>query len=103
VELHDDHFAIDAADEDWIVDVSFRGWAIITKDRRIRYRPLELAAVREAKARLFVLTAGNATGSEMADILVGHLPRMQRIVNGQEPPFVARVSRASVSVKRLTK
>ena len=53
-------------------------------------------------ARLFVFTAGNATGREMAEILVGHLPRMQRIVNGQEAPFVARVSRASISVKRLT-
>jgi hypothetical protein len=101
VELHDDHFRRDADDQDWIVEVSRRGWSVITKDTRIRYRPLELAAVSAAEARLFVLTAGNASGSEMAEILVMHLAKMKRISIREPAPFIARVSRSRIVVKRL--
>lgn len=102
VELHDDHFPADTADAEWIVEVSRRGWAIITKDRRIRYRPLELAAVVAARARLFALTSGNLTGSAMADVLVLHVARMERIVAAERPPFVARISYRQIVVERLT-
>ena len=40
VEIHDDHFAPDAKDEDWLVEVGKRGWIVLTKDDRIRYEPL---------------------------------------------------------------
>ena len=46
VEIHDDHFARDAEDRVWLRDVGARGWVILTKDQRLRYRPLELAALR---------------------------------------------------------
>jgi predicted nuclease of predicted toxin-antitoxin system len=32
IEIHDSHFAQDAADDDWIPEVSRRGWVILTKD-----------------------------------------------------------------------
>jgi predicted nuclease of predicted toxin-antitoxin system len=101
VEVHDDHFPPDTEDSRWIAEVSGRGWAIVTKDRRIRYRPLERAAVVAAQARLFALTSGSVSGPEMARILVRHLRRMERIVVGEPPPFIARVSKSKVSVERL--
>ena len=42
-----------------------RRWVIFTKDKRLRYRPLEIAALRAANARVFVLIAGNLTGTEI--------------------------------------
>ena len=41
VEIHDDHFAPDAKDEVWLVEVGKRGWIVLTKDDRIRYRVTE--------------------------------------------------------------
>jgi hypothetical protein len=101
VELHDDHFERSTEDPKWIAEVSRRGWAIITKDRRIRHRPLERAAVVAARARMFALTGGNLTGAEMALILGLHLTRMQGLAMGQEPPFIAKVTRTRITVERL--
>ena len=58
VEIHDDHFARDEEDRVWLRAVGERGWVVLTKDQRLRYRPLEIAALRASKARVFVLTAG---------------------------------------------
>lgn len=101
VELHDDHFAADTPDEVWIEEVAARGWTILTKDSRIRYRPLEHEAVRASRAGLFVLTAGSVSGTEMAEIFVHHLARMERIALSRPRPFIARVTRSRVTVERL--
>lgn len=97
VELHDDHFPPDAADPEWIHAVGQRGWVVLTKDQRIRYRPLEIAAVRAARARLFVITAGNLTGQGMADLVVRHRPRIERLAVAGPGPFIYRVTRTGVS------
>lgn len=46
------------ADEDWISEGCRRGWVLLTKDRRIRYRAQELAALQDGF--LFCLSDGNA-------------------------------------------
>ena len=50
VEVHDDHFAIDAPDEEWIGSVARRGWVAATKDRNILYRTHEIESIRESAA-----------------------------------------------------
>ncbi len=37
---------------------------MLSKDRRIRYRPAEIAAIRRFRVRAFVLTRGNLTADE---------------------------------------
>jgi hypothetical protein len=50
VEIHDDHFARGAEDRVWLRAVGDRGWVVLTKDQRLRYRPLEIAsAAREQR------------------------------------------------------
>jgi len=66
VEIHDDHFARDEEDRIWLRAIGERGWVVLTKDQRLRYRPLELAALRASGAKVFVLTAGNLRGIEIA-------------------------------------
>jgi predicted nuclease of predicted toxin-antitoxin system len=92
IEVHDDHFARDEDDRIWLDTVGLRGWVIFTKDQRLRYRPLEIAALRASRARVFVLTAGNLRGSEIATVMVRALPRILRILKANPGPFVARVS-----------
>ena len=57
-------------------------------------RPLEIAALRESRARVFVLTAGNLRGAEIARLLTVAIPRIQGILRSRRGPFIARVSRA---------
>ena len=101
MEIHDDHFGRDTDDSEWITAVAERGWVILTKDRRIRHRPLERSAVAAAKARMFVLTSGNLSGPEMATILCRHLERMSRISLSEAPPFIARVTATGIRVEHL--
>jgi hypothetical protein len=67
---------------------------VLTKDQRLRYRPLEIAALRASHARVFVLTAGNLRGTEIAAVFLVALPRMLKILHSRPGPFVARVSRS---------
>jgi predicted nuclease of predicted toxin-antitoxin system len=94
--LHDELFAQDAHDEEWLAEVGKQGWVVLTKDRRIRHRRSERLALMDAGVRAFVLTAGNITGEEMAAAFVEALPRMLRVVKGEEPPFIATVSRSGL-------
>ncbi len=94
VEIHDDHFARDEEDRVWLKVVGERGWVVLTKDQRLRYRPLEISALRASNARVFVLTAGNLRGSEIAAVFLAALPRMFRILHSTPGPFVARLSQS---------
>ena len=102
VHTHDAHFAQDARDEEWLADVGRRGWAVITKDTRIRYRQTELAALVAGGVRAFVLTRGDLSGPEMAAILVKALPHLVRFSARYEPPFIARIA-ASGRVQMIYK
>lgn len=94
VELHDDHLAPDAPDEDWISLAAGKGWLAITKDKNIRYRAAEIEAIRRHGAMVLVVRAKNATGREIGDILVSATARIQKFVNRNEAPFVARIDRS---------
>ncbi|MBX7113365.1 MAG: hypothetical protein K1X64_03445 [Myxococcaceae bacterium] len=56
VELHDDHFAQDCQDVDWLPVVGALGWIVLTRDQNIRRNNLEREAFQRAGARVFVLT-----------------------------------------------
>jgi len=94
VEIHDDPFARDEQDRVWLKIVGERGWVVLTKDQRLRYRPLEISALRASNARVFVLTAGNLRGSEIAAAFLAALPRMFRILRSTPGPFLARLSQS---------
>lgn len=99
VEVHDDHFPPDAPDNVWLSDVSRRGWIVLTKDKRIRYRASELAAVSATKARVFTLTAGSIQAQEMADIYIRAMPKVQAFVARHSPPYIVTISRSGVLSK----
>ena len=91
VEVHDDHLPQDAPDEDWIALVGHRGWVAITKDRNIRYRASELEAIRRHTARVIVIRMKNATGPEIAELLLKGRRRIARFAAKTPPPFVAGI------------
>ncbi|MBI4641480.1 MAG: hypothetical protein HY731_12345 [Candidatus Tectomicrobia bacterium] len=94
VQIHDDYFPPDTRDEEWLTTAGQRGWIVLTKDRRIRYRTPERTALLRADVRAFVLTAGNLQGVEMAAIFIKALSSMRRFVADAPPPFIATVTRS---------
>lgn len=98
VEVHDDHFAQAALDEDWIPQVAARGWVILTKDKNIRRRAEEREAVLLSSARVITLSSGNMRGEEMAALFVSCLAEMEDLAVKQPPPFVAVLSPRGICV-----
>jgi len=92
VEIHDDHFSRDEEDRVWLQNIGDLGWVVLTKDKRLRYRPLEIAALRQSNARVFVLTAGNLRGVEISAVFSKALPQICQIVRSRTGPYLARVS-----------
>lgn len=61
-------------DTEWIAEGCSRGWALLTKDKRIRYRRHELGALH---GRLFALSRGDLTVSQAATRIVAAAPRIE--------------------------
>jgi hypothetical protein len=91
---HDDLFPQDVDDEVWLRAAGERGWIVLTKDERIRYRPGEQRAIVEAGVRCFCLhpTKG-MTGDDMAEVLARALPRILRIAAADAGGYVKVVNR----------
>ncbi|HEV3024178.1 MAG TPA: hypothetical protein VGX76_16995 [Pirellulales bacterium] len=94
VELLTDHFNDDVSDDEWLAEVGSRNWVALTKDKRIRRRPAELAALMKGNTRTFLLTAGNIRGADMAQAIVSALPRMKQFVRDFPAPFVATIAKS---------
>ncbi len=92
-EVHDDHLPQDAPDVDWLNLVGEKGWVAIGRDKNIRYRGPEKAALVKANARLIVVRAKNATGLDIAGLLVKHINRIFWFVNKHDAPFIAGITR----------
>jgi hypothetical protein len=94
VERHRNHFAPDAADEQWLAFVGRKGWVALTHNSRIRYTPNEKEAVISHGVRLLVII-GQAPYAELAKSFVATRLRIEAFLEKHEPPFIAKVYRAS--------
>jgi hypothetical protein len=93
VEVHDDHFADDAPDEEWLNAIAGREWILLTKDGRIRRRVLEKQALQRAGVHAFFLGNRRLGGIEMADAYERAIPAMIRLVMSANKPILASVHR----------
>lgn len=53
-------------DVEWLELCGREGFPVLTKDRRIRYRPAEIQAIRRFGVRLFAVTGGSLTAAQQA-------------------------------------
>jgi len=58
------------ADVDWLALAGGRGWPVLMKDDRIRYRPSERNALIEHRVQAFCLTGGNLRAAARADLFI---------------------------------
>jgi hypothetical protein len=75
------------ADEDWLSDVGERGWVVLLKERKIRYRPAELGAITAHGIRAFCVTNANLRAADQAERLVDNLPEITRLAE-QSGPYI---------------
>jgi PIN like domain len=95
VEIHDDHFAPNTADVDWLPQVGECGWVVLTKDGNIARRTLEKIAVTRANVKLFILANEQLASNEMIKILIKAIVPMQNFVQKYPAPFIAKIYRDS--------
>ena len=95
VEFHNDHFAPDSPDTEWLPIVSQRGWIVLTKDENIGRNILEVQAIADNKARVFILVSGNLSTQGMIKIFVDAIDKIETIVKGNSAPFIAKVYKDS--------
>lgn len=93
VERHRDHFRPDAPDAEWLEAVGRKRWIALTHDKRIRYKPNELAAVMKYGVGLLVII-GKAPFPDLARSFVANAAAVERFVAVQMPPFIAKVYRS---------
>lgn len=96
VKLVKEEFGEGAQDIDWLPEVGRRGWIVLTKDQRIRRRPVERDAFVDARVRGFFLAARALRGPEVAELFATFLPRMLQVVAQYRAPFIAIVRRDGI-------
>lgn len=92
VMVHDDHFAPDARDVDWLTAVGARGWVVLTKDARIRTNSLERETLLSTNVAAFILGRGDMKGPQMAAAFLTALPRVAKVLRRWDVPIVATVT-----------
>ncbi len=92
VVAHDDQFEPGTPDAIWLEEAGRRGWVVLTKDKRIRYRENERRVLQRARVAAFVFVGKDLTGEEIAAALVAALPRMIRTTQRTPRPFIATVT-----------
>ena len=97
---HHDHFTHKTPDEEWLAAAADKGWLVVTRDQRIRYRANELAAMQRARLHVFVFTQGGLTGAETGSILVRCHAAMLRSAAQVTPPAFFSLTRGG-EVSRL--
>lgn len=91
---HHQRFTPDASDESWLEVAGREGWIVLTRDKRIRWRPAELEAFRDHEVIVFVLISGNVSAAETADLISRLYPKILRLAVQAKPPAMYRVTRA---------
>lgn len=92
VEVHRDHFAAGTDDETWLTGIAERGWTAVTRDKNIRLRPNEIAAIRRCGARVIVVTGGSLTGHDIAALLCRKLKSIEGFTKSHRGSFVATLA-----------
>ena len=86
-----DHFP-GAQDVEFLPAIGAQGWILLTKDRAIRRRQLEIDAILNSGVRAFVLTATDLPRGDQAQVFVRAMRKIHKICR-QRGPFIFNITR----------
>lgn len=72
-------------DVEWLAMCGREDLPVLTKDRRLRYRPAEISAIRRFGVRTFVVTGGNLRAEEQAARFDRSRQRIEEACAGSGP------------------
>lgn len=98
---HHDRFKPDCPDEDWLPEAGKFGWIVVTRDQNIRRKPNELHAFKISRVKAIVLTSGQASAADTANLLVKHYPKLMRKLQNIAPPAMFTVTLAG-TISQIT-
>lgn len=81
----------DVTDVEWLRLAGSRGWPVLMKDERIRYRAAEREALLAHAVRAFCLTSGNLRAADMAAQFFAQLDQIAEACTAPGP-FLYAVS-----------
>lgn len=93
LEWHDDHFPQKTPDEEWLREVTRRGWVVLTHDRKMRYTSRIRDEILDSGARVFIIRSARLTTSQLAQVVVNSRTRVTRFLERHPAPFIAKVLR----------
>lgn len=100
-----EHYGIPAdenvPDEEWLELAGVRGWAVLMKDKRIRYNRRERDVVRTLRVRCFCLASQRLTGEEMAQRYLRNLDAITQACV-ETGPFIYAVHHNRIERLRLS-
>ena len=96
IEMYFNHFQPGTPDVQWLPFVGQNGWVLLTQDKGIKKRKMEILALRESRVSAFVVAAKGLRGEEIGQLIVKSLPKIDRILRKNRPPIVATITRGSV-------
>lgn len=85
----------EVADVEWLELAGTRGWAVLMKDERIRYRPAERQALVHHGVKAFCLTSGNLRAAKMAELFLASMAHIT-LACRDAGPFLYAVSAAGL-------
>ncbi len=89
---HQDRFRHDTPDEEWLTAAGQSGWIVITRDKNIRRKPNEIAAMNAAKVVAFILAAGDASAADTATLIIHLHRKIVALATRARPPAVFTIT-----------
>lgn len=94
VRAYYDYFA-GMPDVEWLPKVGASGWILLTKDKNIRRRQLEVDAILNSGVRAFVVTAVGLHRNDLAKLILRVMPKIHRICQ-RDGPFIFNITASGV-------
>jgi hypothetical protein len=93
IQSHDEHFAQDTSDDEWLRLVGDRHWIVLTQDLAIKQNANEIAALVMHGVACFAFTTYQLNRWDKLGVIVRAWPEMERIIASEPPPYIYRVNR----------
>lgn len=94
-------FPGDASDPKWLAHIGSQGWFLVTRDRRIRYRPAERKALKEHGVGAFFMGGKQRSRCQLIQQLVRNWPRIKALAEKTRVPFAFQVPPTGTKLTRL--
>ena len=87
VEVHYNHFHPETPDDEWIPKCVANGWIIITGDKAVETDPINLKAVEESAAKVFITADTTSKAEEWAAAIIVGREKLKRTVEYNNGAF----------------